>query len=216
MQIATFEIEEKLKNQYNYVVGLDEAGRGPLAGPVVASATILKSFDRINDDKNWNLVRDSKKLSEKQREKAYNFVIENFFVGVGVCNHETIDNMNILQASFLAMKKAFTDLKKQVKNLQETEKIMLLIDGNQYIPNLTIQQACIPQGDKKIKTIAASSIIAKVTRDKMMLEFAEKYPNYFFEKHKGYGTKIHLESLQKFGPCEIHRKSFAPVRNCLK
>lgn len=213
MQISSFELELKIKKEFDFVIGLDEAGRGPLAGPVVAGATILKNFDLINDDKNWELIRDSKTLSEKQREKAFGFVQENFFVGIGICNHETIDRINILQASFLAMKKALSDLKSQLKNLQKTEKIILLVDGNQYIPNLSVKQMCVPQGDKKIKSISAASIIAKVTRDKIMLELAEKYPNYCFEKHKGYGTKNHMEVLQKFGPCEIHRKSFKPVSN---
>lgn len=216
MQISTFELEKKINQQFDYIVGLDEVGRGPLAGPVVAGAAILKDFNSIDlEDKNWDLVRDSKKLSEKQREKVFDFIMENFFVGIGICNHETIDRMNILQASFLAMKKAFTDLKKQIKDLEQSERVILLLDGNQYIPNLTIDQKCIPQGDKKVKSISAASIIAKVTRDNMMVEFAEKYPSYFFEKHKGYGTKAHMELLQKFGPCEIHRKSFKPVAKFL-
>lgn len=212
-------MELKIRNEFEFIVGLDEAGRGPLAGPVVAGAAILKNFDLINDDKKWDLIRDSKTLSEKQREKAFEIVMENFFVGIGICDHETIDRINILQASFLAMKKAFFDLKNQMKssqNFSNSEKIIFLVDGNQYIPNLSIKQMCVPQGDKKIKSISASSIIAKVTRDRMMLEFAEKYPNYRFEKHKGYGTALHLECLQKFGSCEIHRKSFKPVSNFKK
>lgn len=216
MEISTFELEKQINQQFNYIIGLDEVGRGPLAGPVVAGAAILKDFDSIDlEDKNWDLVRDSKKLSEKQREKVHDFILDKFFVGIGICNHETIDRMNILQASFLAMKKAFTDLKKQIRDLEKSEKTILLLDGNQYIPNLSIAQKCIPQGDKKVKSISAASIIAKITRDNMMVEFAEKYPNYLFEKHKGYGTKVHMESLQKFGPCEIHRKSFKPVARFL-
>ncbi|MCK4635905.1 MAG: ribonuclease HII [Candidatus Moranbacteria bacterium] len=234
MKISTFELEKQTSQKYDFIIGLDEVGRGPLAGPVVAGAAILKDFNSINfEDELWDLVRDSKTLSEKQREKVVNFVMENFFVGLGICNHETIDRMNILQASFLAMKKAFTDLKKQIKNFSnlsnsfddtgfatrfetfEDKKTILLLDGNQYIPNLTVEQKCIPQGDKKVKSISAASIIAKVARDKMMINFSEKYPEYSFEKHKGYGTKIHMESLQKFGPCEIHRKSFKPVARFL-
>lgn len=216
MQISTFELEKRACEKYQYIIGLDEVGRGPLAGPVVAGAAILKDLNSIDlEDKNWDLVRDSKKLSEKQREKVYDFILDKFFIGIGICDHETIDRMNILQASFLAMKKAFADLKKQIKNLEGNEKTILLLDGNQYIPNLTVEQKCIPQGDKKVKLISAASIIAKIARDNMMVEFAEKYPNYSFEKHKGYGTKVHMESLNKFGPCKIHRKSFKPVARFL-
>ncbi len=216
MQISTFELEKQASQKYDFIIGIDEVGRGPLAGPVVAGAAILKDLNSIDlEDKNWDLVRDSKKLSEKQREKVSDFIMDNFFVGIGICDHETVDRMNILQASFLAMKKAFTDLKKQIKDLEQNQKTILLLDGNQYIPNLTIEQKCIPQGDKKVKSISAASIVAKIARDDMMIKFAEKYPEYSFEKHKGYGTKIHMESLEKCGPCEIHRKSFKPVARFL-
>jgi len=225
MQIPDWKTEKKLwEKGCNFVVGIDEAGRGPLAGPVVASAVVLKNrklaevgemnkkvnaksdkYELVEANK---LIRDSKTLSEKQRERAFKFVQKNFLVGVGICNEKTIDRINILEASFLAMKMAVIDLKKK---LQE-KKIVLLVDGNKIIPNFTEKQKAIIQGDKKVKSIAAASIIAKVTRDKIMKEYDKKYPEYGFAKHKGYGTKIHMEALQKFGPCEIHRRSFAPVK----
>ena len=158
-----------------------------------------------------NLIRDSKTLSEKQREKSFDFITENFYVGIGVCDHSTIDRINILEASFLAMKKALADLKGKSNNLKNQRSIILL-DGNKKIPNFSQKQEAIIGGDKIVKTISAASIIAKVTRDKFMLGMHEKYPNYAFDKHKGYGTKIHLENLKKYGPCEIHRKSFGPVK----
>lgn len=106
MQISTFELEKQASQKYDFIIGIDEVGRGPLAGPVVAGAAILKDLNSIDlEDKNWDLVRDSKKLSEKQREKVSDFIMDNFFVGIGICDHETVDRMNILQASFLAMKK---------------------------------------------------------------------------------------------------------------
>jgi len=254
MDIATFEIEKELLGQgYSLVLGVDEAGRGPLAGPVVAAAVLLKNslchsgldpesrieqdgikiLKQVQDDKYWNLVRDSKKLSEKQREKVFDFIHENFHVGIGLCNHETIDHINILEASFLAMKKAVQNLKREIEKEKKDaaleveppiggstsksdEKCIVLVDGNKAIPNFSMEQKAIIGGDRLVKSIAAASIVAKVTRDRMMMEAHEKYPQYGFDKHKGYGTKLHMDTLIQYGPCEIHRKSFAPVKKCLK
>ena len=242
MDISTFSLEKELaENGYDFVIGVDEAGRGPLCGPVVAAAVALRNnqFPIINDQTisnnqksneqklrtinheprttdMWDLVRDSKKLSEKQREKVFDFIQENFYVGVGLCNHETIDRINILEASFLAMKKAVQDLQRNMKreNLS-LKKFIVIVDGNKVIPNFSMEQKAVVGGDKIVKSISAASIIAKVTRDQMMRKMHEKYPQYGFDKHKGYGTRLHMETLEKYGPCEIHRQSFAPVRKAL-
>ncbi|PJA86572.1 MAG: ribonuclease HII [Candidatus Moranbacteria bacterium CG_4_9_14_3_um_filter_42_9] len=234
---STFQLENKLSSEgYEIVIGIDEAGRGPLAGPVVACAASLKNLPhppapspggRGWGEGQFDLVRDSKTLSEKQREKLYDFICENFHVGIGICDHETIDRINILEASFLAMKKATTSLMRGISNSQllisnqipnpksQNTRLIVLLDGNKKIPNFSIEQKAIVNGDKYIKSISAASIIAKVTRDRIMLEMHEKYPEYQFDRHKGYGTKLHMDSLQKYGPCAIHRKSFAPVRKSL-
>lgn len=202
-------------------VGVDEAGRGPLAGPVVAAAVILKNQELgiKNQDASkhplWNLVRDSKKLSAKQRERAFEFIQEHFFVGVGIIHSETIDRVNILEATFLAMRAAVSELQRimnqelRIKN--KNQKLKILVDGNQKIPNVSEEQAAIVDGDAKVKVISAASIIAKVTRDRMMDEYDREFPWYGFAKHKGYGTKLHMDALRKFGPCPIHRMSFRPV-----
>ncbi len=234
-----FNLEKKLIRQgYWIIIGVDEAGRGPLAGPVVASATTVRndkfliSNDKSNpksqknpknqnsNDKMWNLIRDSKKLSEKQRESLFDFIHKNFYVGVGRCDHKTIDRINILQASLLAMRKAVVNLLKNLKRSdlsrpqrpKEVGPLIILIDGNKKIPKLNYEQRAIVGGDRKVKSIAAASIIAKVTRDRLMQKWHKKYPQYEFTKHKGYGTKLHLEKLQKFGPSSIHRLSFRPVK----
>jgi len=238
--------QDFLSQGYGFVIGVDEAGRGPLAGPVVASACALRTSDVLQ----WEnvpcrhpmskLIRDSKTLSEKQREGLYDFILENFYVGVGICDHKTIDRMNILEATFLAMKKALTDLTRNVKKDMENnsrQKIfnfqfsifnefsmnkfssinrnaVILVDGNKVIPNCSYEQKAIVNGDKLVKSISAASIAAKVTRDRMMREAHIKYPEYDFAKHKGYGTAAHMAALKKYGPCEIHRRSFAPVKAC--
>lgn len=201
------------------LIGVDEVGRGPLCGPVIAAAAISKNLDYGNIDcsaKEWSLIRDSKTLSEKQREKAFDFIHDHFFVGIGLCNHETIDRINILEASFLAMKKAVQNLAKEHPELFKQSEQCILVDGNKQIPNFTMRQKAIIGGDGLVSLIAAASIVAKVTRDRMMQEMHEKYPHYGFDKHKGYGTKLHLDMLKLHGPCEIHRKSFGPVKKCLE
>jgi ribonuclease HII len=218
MITANFEQEEHLlASGFDFVLGIDEAGRGPLAGPVVASVAILKDFKSLNlEDKRWNFIRDSKTLSEKQRESMFDFIHENFYVGVGICDHLTIDRMNILEASFLAMKKAVTDFQNTQKELLRNKNCIVLVDGNKVIPSFSLEQVAIVSGDKLVKSIAAASIIAKVTRDRIICEADKLYPQYGLAKHKGYGTKMHMEALKKYGACPIHRQSFEPMKSWTK
>jgi len=220
MQKSNFEKErELLAKGFEFVIGIDEAGRGPLAGPVVASAVYLKNQDLLSDDfeeKELDLVRDSKKLSAKQREKVFDFVHKHFHIGVGICNHETIDRMNILEASFLAMKEAVSDLRKKLGHSIDEDKLVILVDGNKEIPNFSLKQVAVIGGDGIVKSISAASIVAKVMRDRIMLEMHEIYPEYDFDRHKGYGTKLHMEKIHKYGPCKIHRKSFEPMKSLAK
>lgn len=193
---------------YQLIAGVDEAGRGPLAGPVVAACVVIGSDFQI-DTKELELVADSKKLSAKKREQLFKVIKEKALsVEISVVSHETIDKINILQASLFAMKKAVEACKVQPE--------FILIDGNQKIPGLLKKQKTIISGDAKVFCIAAASIIAKVSRDFLMCEEDKKYPEYQFAKHKGYGTKLHLELLNQYGPCPIHRQSFAPVKNLIK
>ena len=189
------EYEEKAYSQgYNIVCGIDEAGRGPLAGPVYAAAVILPKGCIIDG------INDSKKLSEKKRDYFFDVIKETAVsYGVGIATQQEIDEINILQATFLAMRRA-------VDNLSVAPDIAL-IDGNRR-PGLNIAEQDIVKGDAKSMSIAAASVIAKVSRDRYMLEMAEKYPQYQFEKHKGYGTKLHYEMIEKYGISPIHRKSF--------
>jgi ribonuclease HII len=213
MRETTFEKELNIIRERGgesvFVIGVDEAGRGPLAGPVVAAAVCYKDSnfqipDRLAKD--FAFIRDSKKLSEKQREKVFTLIEEYFYAGVGIVSAETIDRINILQAAFLAMKSAISDLRKQIKG-----EFYCLVDGDKAIPNISIRQEAIIGGDGSVKSIAAASIIAKVTRDRIMKNFGQEYPKYGFAKHKGYGTREHLDALRRFGPCPIHRMSFRPV-----
>lgn len=218
MQETTFEKEkERRLLGHECIIGIDEVGRGPLAGPVVAAAAYYKNSSFVipeNLEKEFSLIRDSKTLSNKQREKIFEMIKECFHVGIGIVNAETIDRVNILQASFLAMKGAIASLRKQLTMNDEQgtkESLYCLIDGNQLIPNCSYPQECVIGGDGIVKSIAAASIIAKVTRDRMMDKFDREYPGYGFADHKGYGTKEHLDALRRIGPCPIHRKTFRPV-----
>lgn len=221
MQETTFDKERELALAgHRFVVGIDEAGRGPLAGSVVAAAVALKTNDDLRLRMNekgadvWKLVRDSKTLSEKQREKASVFIHERFFVGVGIIGAETIDRVNILQATFLAMKAALAQLLKKLPH-EAAEQCYLLVDGNQEIPNCSSRQEAVVGGDGIAKSIAAASIVAKVTRDRMIVEADTLYPGYGFARHKGYGTAEHMDALRRLGPCPIHRMSFDPVKMSL-
>lgn len=183
---------------YNYIVGIDESGRGPLAGPVVAAAVIIpQDFDLTG-------IRDSKMLTPAQRESAYQRLVSSSAAyGIGIIDSKRIDRINILQATYEAMRAALSDLGAAFD--------LVLVDGNRSIPGLTINQITIIDGDKKSASIAAASIVAKVTRDSIMVELAGKYPGYGFEKHKGYCTGEHLRAIEEQGICNIHRRSFSPI-----
>ena len=185
---------EEMYSDYNLICGIDEVGRGPLAGPVMAGAVILPKGCRIHD------INDSKKLTEKKREMLYDIIMrEAVAVGIGVVGPERIDEINILQATYEAMRAA-------IKNLGVVPDILL--NDAVTIPGVDIKQVPIVKGDAKSITIGAASIMAKVTRDRYMVEISEKYPEYGFAKNVGYGTADHIEALKKYGPCPIHRRSF--------
>lgn len=199
--------KEKFNQGYQLIGGVDEAGRGPLAGSVVAACVIIGPGFRIEGE--LAKVMDSKKLNPKKREELYKIIKEKALaVEIGVVSEKIIDKINILQASLLAMKKA-------VEGCKEIPEY-LFIDGKFKIPKIKIPQSTVIGGDGKVFCIAAASIIAKVARDWLICEAAEKYPEYDFAKHKGYGTALHLAKLKEFGPCPIHRKSFAPIKDHLK
>lgn len=205
------EEENLFKEGCRLVGALDEAGRGPLAGPVVAACLVVDLEFILKNLNNKDLVgiKDSKKLSAQKREFLFEIIKKEFVeVGVGICDHETIDRVNILEATFLAMKKALGDLKQKPD--------FILVDGKFPISNLSLKQKPIIDGDNLVFSIAAASVIAKVTRDRLMNAIHNVYPQYGFDKHKGYGTKLHIECLKKYGPCPFHRKSFRPVSDYLK
>lgn len=196
--------EERLRKQgFSLIAGVDEAGRGPLAGPVVAAACILPTHLILPT------LNDSKQLTAEQRESLFQQITQNpeILFGIGICDAETIDRINILQATFLAMQRAVAALK--------TKPDYLLIDGNQ-LPRFEVPAETLVEGDAKSVSIAAASILAKVTRDRMMEECDAVYPFFGFKQHKGYGTEQHLSALKEHGPCPIHRKSFEPIKSMLK
>lgn len=190
-----YEFENAALNEgFKTVCGIDEAGRGPLAGPVCAAAVILPlglEFEGLND---------SKKLSEKKREALYDIITEKAVAySIALVDEKTIDEINILQATFKAMRNAVEGL--------SVKPDIALIDGNQK-PGLSIEQRTIVKGDAKSMSVAAASILAKVTRDRLMIKLDEEYPEYQFAKHKGYGTKLHYECLEKYGVSPVHRRTF--------
>ncbi len=194
-QFQMLKFEQKYWNDgIRMIAGVDEAGRGPLAGPVVAAAVIFGEGMMIEG------VNDSKKLTEKKRELLFHRINESAVaVGIGIINHDVIDRINILQASFLAMNKAIEALSVRPEQL--------LVDGN-FFRHDRFPVENIIQGDAKSHSIAAASIIAKVTRDALMCELHEQFPDYGFAKHKGYGTKAHIDAIRRFGLSPIHRRSF--------
>lgn len=190
----SYEIEARNKG-YKLVCGVDEAGRGPLAGPVCAAAVILPD-DCIIDGLN-----DSKKISEKKREMLYDIITEKALAySIAYGRLDEIEEYNILEATYIAMNRAIEGLKINAD--------FALIDGNRVPKGITIPCETVVKGDAKSCSIAAASILAKVTRDRLMLEYDKKYPQYLFAQHKGYGTKAHYEAIKQYGVCEIHRRSF--------
>lgn len=193
------QIEEMLRNKgCQFICGVDEVGRGPLAGPVVAAAVILP------DDLELDGLDDSKKLSPLRRNKIFEQIINSDTIcAVGIIDNESIDKINILKASLMAMRKAVMDLKKSPD--------FVIVDGNFPIPKLDYPQFAVVKGDSRCSSIAAASVVAKVTRDRIMEKYDAMYPGFSFSKHKGYPTAEHIEELRREGPCDIHRKSFKPV-----
>ena len=191
-----FELEKAAKKRgFKYICGVDEAGRGPLAGPVCAAAVILPDTCEIEG------LNDSKKLSEKKREALFDVILEKavaYSIAFGTL--EEIEELNILEATFLAMNRAVEGLSQRAD--------YALIDGNRVPKGITVPCETVVKGDAKSCSIAAASILAKVTRDRLLLEYDATYPEYNFKKHKGYGTKEHTDLILKYGPCEIHRMSF--------
>ena len=197
------QIEEEIYNKEDvkYICGIDEAGRGPLAGPVVVASVIMPKDSMIEG------VNDSKKVSEKKREKLYEEITNTAIAwGVGIIDQREIDEINILNAT----KKGLTNSLKEL----EIKPDLILVDALTNIDTLGIPYESIIKGDAKSYSIAAASIIAKVTRDRIMRQWDELYPEYGFEKHKGYGTKMHIDAIKEYGPCPLHRKSF--IKNFIK
>mgnify|MGYP000642786350 CR=1 FL=1 len=203
-----FEEKKLWRKGFKIVIGLDEAGRGPLAGPVVAGAIC---FPQNFEFKILHGIKDSKKLNEKQRDYFYKILTTNSNIrwGVGIVSEKIIDRINILQATKLAMKKAIEQI--------GVEPDFILLDGNFNVEfYCATKQKCIVNGDAKVISCCAAGIIAKVTRDRIMKKYHEKYPEYGFDKNKGYPTSAHFTCLKSFGPCKIHRKSFYPINNFIK
>lgn len=201
MSVSLNEEKKLWRKGYKLVAGADEVGRGCIAGPVVAAAVLLKTHQKIP----FPGIKDSKKLSIKKREEFYKILIKYSQIewGIGVVSEKIIDKINILEATKLAIQKAVNSLKFKID--------FLIIDGNFKI-NLLIPQKSIIKGDEKVFSCAAASIIAKVTRDKIMKRYHKKYPCFGFDKNKGYLTKFHLEQIKKNSFCPIHRKTFAPLK----
>ncbi len=204
--LLEFDKQQAIAQESNFLIGVDEAGRGPLAGPVVACAcfippSIVEHFDDVND---------SKKLSAAKREALFERLTggNGVMYGVGFATAEEIDRLNILQATFLAMRRA-------AQKFLRMPDSCTLIDGPYTVPGLELKQKAVIDGDAKSLVIASASIIAKVTRDRYMDVLNRLYPGYAFDEHKGYGTAKHLQALRELGPCQEHRRSFGPVRKLL-
>ena len=201
-------------------MGIDESGRGSLAGLVIACAITAQKFSIFNFQFS-NTLKDSKKLSPKKRQEIFEILKKSPEIewGIGRVSEKVIDKINIFKATKLAMKKAVKNLEKKLSSNycysnDLTREKFLLIDGNFRIDSQFPQKSII-KGDEKVFLIKLASIVAKVTRDRAMLRYHKKYPQYRFDKHKGYGTKLHFKMLKKYGPCKIHRKTFRPVKEIL-
>ncbi len=195
------------KQGYTFLIGLDEVGRGPLAGPVVASAVSLKSYQFFHK------ICDSKMLSSNQREKAFHEIWEKAYVGIGIMSEQVIDASNILKATFFAMNNAIRHLlgslpKEISQNEDFHKKIYLLIDGNRFTTDLPFFFRTITGGDRVSLSIAAASIVAKVMRDRILKTYDKIFPQYGFQQNKGYPTRKHRQAIRQFGLCPIHRKTF--------
>lgn len=186
-----------LRDGYKYICGVDEAGRGPLAGPVVAAAVIFKECTVLGK------CRDSKQLTKLKREELFDEILNELQVGIGQCSPQEIDELNIRQASLEAMRRAVTDL--------QIQPDILLVDGRDAVP-MNIKSLPMIKGDARISVISAASIVAKVTRDRLMIDYDKEYPMYGLSQHFGYPTLKHREAIKLYGPCPIHRKSFRGVR----
>ena len=190
------EYEKELRNKgYKYICGIDEAGRGPLAGPVVVASVIMPENSMIEG------INDSKKVSEKKREKLYDLILEEAIsYGVGIIGQDEIDEINILNATKQGLTTSLKELTKKPD--------LIIVDALTHIDTLGIPYESIIKGDAKCYSISAASIIAKVTRDRIMREWDKIYPQYGFAQHKGYGTAAHINAIKEFGPCPLHRRSF--------
>ena len=204
MKYPDTKLEEKLwQKGFRYVLGVDEAGRGPLAGPVVVGAVLIENTKQVVEN-----VRDSKKMTKKQREQAFVEIQEKSTAfGIGIVDAKEIDRVGIKEAVKEAMILAVSEVEKKIKKKVD----YIISDGAVYLLD-DHKMMSISRGDLNHYSIAAASVLAKVTRDMIMEEYSKKYPNYGFEKHMGYGTKMHLDAISKHGICDIHRKSYEPIK----
>lgn len=207
MKYPDAKLEEKLwQKGFRYVLGVDEAGRGPLAGPVVVGAVLIENTKQVVEN-----VRDSKKMTKKQREQAFVEIQEKSTAfGIGIVDAKEIDRVGIKEAVKEAMILAVSEVEKKIKKKVD----YIISDGAVYLLD-DHKMMSISRGDLNHYSIAAASVLAKVTRDMIMEEYSKKYPNYGFEKHMGYGTKMHLDAISKHGICDIHRKSYEPIKSSL-
>ena len=205
LQIMRQYEREAFSKGFSLVFGIDEAGRGPLCGPVCAACVIL------DPEKEILFLNDSKKLSEARREELFSEITEKALsFGVGFSDEKRIDEINILNATFEAMKDAYDACLKKLsgKGVPVDGKRIVFVDGNRTVPGIHDMQECLVKGDARSISVAAASILAKVSRDRLLYRYEEEYPGYGFAKHKGYGTKEHIEAIRRLGPCPVHRMSF--------